>query len=79
VFTCKPRKAGCSNRWRSPKRIRWPPPPAFHHGSAVLMGFSSAEKCCPGKEPAQSLLIWVYHPVIDFVIRWRWAMILPPG
>jgi len=27
------------------------------------------------KNPLNRLLIWVYHPVIDWVIRWRWIVI----
>jgi Cu(I)/Ag(I) efflux system membrane protein CusA/SilA len=28
------------------------------------------------KNPLNRFLIWIYHPVIDLVIRWRWAVIL---
>jgi copper/silver efflux system protein len=43
----------------------------------VLMGFFIRGKI-PGEEknPINRLLIWCYHPVIDFVIRWRKPLIL---
>ena len=43
----------------------------------ILMGFFIRGKL-PAEErnPINRLLIWLYHPVIDFVIRWRWAVIL---
>jgi len=25
------------------------------------------------QEPRQRFLIWLYHPLIDWVIHWRWA------
>ena len=28
------------------------------------------------KNPINRLLIWIYNPVIDFVIKWRWPIIL---
>jgi Cu(I)/Ag(I) efflux system membrane protein CusA/SilA len=27
------------------------------------------------KNPLNRFLVWLYHPVIDFVIKWRWAVI----
>ncbi|HEV2207961.1 MAG TPA: efflux RND transporter permease subunit [Verrucomicrobiae bacterium] len=46
----------------------------------VLMGFFIRGKI-PREEtnPLNRLLIWVYHPVIDFVIKWRWAVVLAAG
>ena len=31
------------------------------------------------KNPINRFLIWLYHPVIDFVIKWRWPVILSAG
>lgn len=31
------------------------------------------------KNPINRFLIWIYHPVINFVIRWRWQVILCAG
>jgi Cu(I)/Ag(I) efflux system membrane protein CusA/SilA len=31
------------------------------------------------KNPLNRFMIWVYHPVIDWVIRWRWTVILGTG
>ena len=31
------------------------------------------------KNPINRLLVWVYHPVIDFVIKWRWPVVLSAG
>jgi Cu(I)/Ag(I) efflux system membrane protein CusA/SilA len=28
------------------------------------------------KNPISRFLIWLYHPVIDFVIKWRWPVVL---
>jgi Cu(I)/Ag(I) efflux system membrane protein CusA/SilA len=28
------------------------------------------------KNPINRFLIWIYHPVIDFVVKWRWAVII---
>jgi Cu(I)/Ag(I) efflux system membrane protein CusA/SilA len=28
------------------------------------------------KNPINRLLIWLYHPVIDFVIKWRWRVVI---
>jgi Cu(I)/Ag(I) efflux system membrane protein CusA/SilA len=42
----------------------------------VLMGYFLRGRMLPEeKNPINRLLIWLYHPVIDFVIRWRWAVI----
>jgi Cu(I)/Ag(I) efflux system membrane protein CusA/SilA len=43
----------------------------------ILMGFFIRGKLLPeDKNPLNRLLIWLYHPVIDFVIRWRWTVIV---
>jgi Cu(I)/Ag(I) efflux system membrane protein CusA/SilA len=42
----------------------------------ILMGYFIRGKMLPEeKNPLNRLLIWLYHPVIDFVIRWRWTVI----
>jgi Cu(I)/Ag(I) efflux system membrane protein CusA/SilA len=42
----------------------------------ILMGFFIRGKIpAEEKNPINRLLIWLYHPVIDFVIRWRWAVV----
>jgi Cu(I)/Ag(I) efflux system membrane protein CusA/SilA len=43
----------------------------------ILMGFFIRGQL-PAEErnPLNRLLIWVYHPVIDFVIRFRWAVVI---
>jgi Cu(I)/Ag(I) efflux system membrane protein CusA/SilA len=42
----------------------------------VLMGLFIRGKIPPEeKNPLNRLLIWLYHPAVDFVIRWRWAVI----
>ena len=43
----------------------------------VLMGFFIRGKI-PAEErnPVNRLLIWIYHPLIDFVIRFRWAVVI---
>jgi Cu(I)/Ag(I) efflux system membrane protein CusA/SilA len=42
----------------------------------VLMGFFIRGKIPPEeKNPINRFLIWLYHPVIDFVIKWRRAVI----
>ena len=42
----------------------------------VLMGYFIRGKMLPEeRNPVNRLLIWLYHPVIDFVIRWRWFVI----
>src|ERR1039457_6091713 len=41
----------------------------------ILMGYFIRGKMLPEeRNPLNRLLIWVYHPVIDFVIRWRWMV-----
>jgi Cu(I)/Ag(I) efflux system membrane protein CusA/SilA len=43
----------------------------------VLMGYFIRGKLLhEEKNPLNRFLIWVYHPVIDFVIRWRWAVLV---
>jgi len=43
----------------------------------ILMGYFIRGKILPEeKNPINRLLIWVYHPVIDFVIRLRWLVII---
>lgn len=39
--------------------------------SFFLRGRMRAEE----KNPINRFLLWLYHPVIDFVIKWRWAVI----
>jgi len=42
----------------------------------VLMGFFVRGKIPPEeKNPINRFLLWLYHPAIDFVIRWRWAVV----
>jgi Cu(I)/Ag(I) efflux system membrane protein CusA/SilA len=42
----------------------------------VLMGFFIRGKIpSEEKNPFNRLLVWLYHPAVDFVIRWRWAVI----
>src|SRR5947209_7710114 len=46
----------------------------------VLMGFFIRGKIPQEeKNPINRLLIWLYHPVIDFVIRWRWPVVIIAG
>jgi len=46
----------------------------------VLMGFFIRGKLPPEeKNPINRFLIWIYHPVIDWVIRWRWPVISGAG
>ncbi|MEO6994472.1 MAG: efflux RND transporter permease subunit [Lacunisphaera sp.] len=43
----------------------------------VLMGFFIRGKIpAEEKNPINRFLVWVYHPLIDIVIRFRWAVIL---
>ena len=43
----------------------------------VLMGWFIRGKIpSEGKNPLNRLLIWIYHPVLNFVIRWRKSVIL---
>jgi copper/silver efflux system protein len=42
----------------------------------VLMGYLIRGRMLPEeRNPVNRLLIWLYHPVIDFVIKWRWLVI----
>ena len=42
----------------------------------ILMGFFIRGKIPPEeKNPINRFLVWLYHPVIDFVIKWRWPVI----
>ncbi len=42
----------------------------------VLMGFFIRGKIpSEEKNPINRLLIWLYHPAIDLVIKWRWAVV----
>ena len=42
----------------------------------ILMGFFIRGKIPPEeKNPINRFLIWLYHPVIDFVIQWRWPVL----
>jgi copper/silver efflux system protein len=42
----------------------------------VLMGFFIRGKIpSEEKNPINRFLIWLYHPAIDFVIKWRWAVV----
>ncbi len=42
----------------------------------ILMGYFIRGKMLPEeRNPINRLLIWLYHPVIDFVIKWRWFVI----
>jgi Cu(I)/Ag(I) efflux system membrane protein CusA/SilA len=46
----------------------------------VLMGFFIRGKIPPEeKNPINRLLRWLYHPAIDFVIRWRWPVLFAAG
>jgi Cu(I)/Ag(I) efflux system membrane protein CusA/SilA len=46
----------------------------------ILMGFFIRGKIPrEEKNPINRLLIWLYHPVIDFVIKWRWAVVCIAG
>ena len=46
----------------------------------VLMGWFIRGKIpSEEKNPLNRLLIWIYHPVLDFVIRRRWAVIISAG
>jgi Cu(I)/Ag(I) efflux system membrane protein CusA/SilA len=42
----------------------------------VLAGYFIRGKPRPEENnPISRLLIWIYHPVIDFVVQWRWAVV----
>jgi Cu(I)/Ag(I) efflux system membrane protein CusA/SilA len=46
----------------------------------VLMGWFIRGKIpSEEKNPLNRLLIWIYHPILDFVIRRRWAVIFTAG
>jgi Cu(I)/Ag(I) efflux system membrane protein CusA/SilA len=46
----------------------------------ILMGFFIRGKILPEeKNPLNRFLIWLYHPLLDWIIRWRWAVILSAG
>src|SRR6516225_345561 len=46
----------------------------------ILMGYFIRGKILPEeKNPINRFLIWIYHPVIDFVIRLRWLVIIAAG
>ena len=46
----------------------------------VLMGWFIRGKIpAEEKNPLNRLLIWCYHPLVDFVIRFRWAVIIGAG
>jgi Cu(I)/Ag(I) efflux system membrane protein CusA/SilA len=43
----------------------------------ILMGlFIRGRIPAEEKNPVNRLLLWLYHPVIDFVIKWRWPVVL---
>ena len=43
----------------------------------ILMGYFIRGKVPPEeKNPINRALIWLYHPLIDWVIRWRWQVII---
>jgi len=42
----------------------------------ILMGYFIRGKIpAEEKNPINRFLIWLYHPVIDFVIKWRWPVV----
>lgn len=42
----------------------------------VLMGYLIRGRLVPEeRNPINRFFIWLYHPVIDFVIRWRWIVV----
>ncbi|MDD5140609.1 MAG: efflux RND transporter permease subunit [Verrucomicrobiales bacterium] len=46
----------------------------------VLMGwFIRGRIPSEEKNPLNRLLIWIYNPVLDFVVKWRWQVILTAG
>ncbi|MBI1177778.1 MMPL family transporter [bacterium] len=46
----------------------------------VLMGwFIRGKLLAEEKNPINRFLIWLYHPVLNFVVRWRWPVILCAG
>ncbi|MEZ5398801.1 MAG: CusA/CzcA family heavy metal efflux RND transporter [Bryobacteraceae bacterium] len=43
----------------------------------VLMGYMIRGKILPlMKNPVNRFLVWVYHPVLEFVLRFKWSMLL---
>ena len=43
----------------------------------VLMGwFIRGRIPSEEKNPLNRLLIWIYHPILNFVVKWRWAVII---
>jgi len=43
----------------------------------VLMGWFIRGKIpSEEKNPLNRLLVWIYHPVLNFVVKWRWAVII---
>ncbi len=46
----------------------------------VLMGYFIRGHIKPEeKNPINRVLIWFYHPLLDWVIRWRWTVLLTAG
>ncbi len=46
----------------------------------ILMGYFIRGKIpVEEKNPINRFLLWLYHPVIDFVIKWRWPVIFGAG
>ncbi len=46
----------------------------------ILMGYFIRGKIpVEEKNPINRFLLWLYHPLIDFVIKWRWPVILGAG
>jgi len=42
----------------------------------ILMGFFIRGKIpAEEKNPLNRLLLWLYHPLVDFVIKWRWIVV----
>jgi len=42
----------------------------------VLMGYLIRGRIAPEeKNPVNRFLIWMYHPLIDWIIRWRWWVV----
>ncbi len=46
----------------------------------VLMGWFIRGKIPKEeKNPINRLLVWIYHPVFNFVVKWRWQVIISAG
>jgi Cu(I)/Ag(I) efflux system membrane protein CusA/SilA len=46
----------------------------------ILMGFFIRGRIpAEEKNPINRLLIWLYHPLVDFVIKWRWLVVILGG